>query len=259
MQPFQIVPRSHAHIDGHAERRAGLDGIHTDIIAFVIEPGDRVEIRKAEVGAQQSDVLILKRGTDLLPGGIGVDVAAFDQTPVHAGDARLPLSSPAHDRLIHRFAAETIDAVDGTLSEVTGRQCAHGIDGLDDGGRSGFLIDILDFGIVDKFGMDRADHIHELLPVMIDRLLEGPVHDHRLDPFAAHDGPQTAPGGKFQLTVRIGRSDRRHFQAVFSGRPDAEDTDILAELGPEFLIRFIGSQLLEFIHHQQGRPFFANF
>ena len=90
------------------------------------------------------------------------------------------------------------------------------------------------------------------LSVVINRLLESLVHDHRLDPLAAHDSAQTAPGGELQFAVRVGRGDRRHFQAIFAGRSDAEDADLLAELGPELLIGFIRAQLLELIHHQQG-------
>jgi len=106
--------------------------------------------------------------------------------------------------------------------------------------------------------MNLADHVHVSLPVVVHRLLYGPVYHHRLDPLAAHDRAQAAPGGEFQLAVRVRGGDAGHPQLVFSGRANTQDPDILAEFFPELAIGLVGPQEFEFVHFQQRGPVLAD-
>ena len=106
--------------------------------------------------------------------------------------------------------------------------------------------------------MNLADHVHVSLPVVVHRLLYGPVYHHRLDPLAAHDRTQAASGGEFQLPVRVRGGDTGHPQLVLPGRANAQDPDILAEFFPELAIGLVGPQEFEFVHFQQQGPVLAD-
>lgn len=177
---------------GHGDGGPGLHGIEPGIVAQPVHRRDRIQVRHIKVGAVERDGLVFHPRSQVLTIRAMINIGAGDGAPNLAGMGHLAAAGLLQG--LHALPGKAVRAFEPAGPVIARGHGPHLVDDRhqgcraetgQDGPRHGVLAQSFHIGLAGCAEAGGVFHDGTLVPLQ---------ENDGLEPPAAHDGPQTAPG-----------------------------------------------------------------